>query len=64
MAQAVRARVMRNQLIKRRGFARSKRRAIYPIRLHRRPQRAYEKIAEGLREVLEMVRGEVREKQS
>jgi Antitoxin MazE-like len=47
---------MRNQLIKRRGFARSKRRAISPIRLHRRPRRAYDKIAEGLLEVLEMVR--------
>jgi len=40
---------MRNQLIKRRGFALSKRRAISPIRFYRRPRRAFDKIAEMVR---------------
>jgi len=54
---------MRNQLIKRRVFARSQvgallrpRRAISPIRLCRRPRRAYDKIREGLLEAIELGR--------
>lgn len=47
---------MRNQLTRRRVFARSKRRPIYPIRLYRRPRRAYDKIREGLLEAIELGR--------